>query len=147
MPLASFNPTNPRTNPWIIWKTSNKSALSEIISTLLRVAMRIRSVFSILTSVNNGNDNHNKQASYFIFSPFEAIFASSKFYKVAKIYWAFVALGKLSHRVHLDLFNHVNLLTGKQYCWIHFWNRILAFIQSFHSNPSPPKMVPNSIGS
>ena len=49
--------------------------------------MRIRSVFSILTSVNNGNDNHNKQASYFIFSPFEAIFASSKFYKVARIYW------------------------------------------------------------
>ena len=92
--------------------------------------MRIRSVFSILTSVNNGNDNHNKQASYFIFSPFEAIFASSKFYKVARIYWV-VALGKLSHRVHLDLFNHVNLFTCKQYCWIHVWNRILAFIQSF----------------
>ena len=57
--------------------------------------MRIRSVFSILTSVNNGNDNHNKQASYFIFSPFEAIFASSKFYKVARIYWV-VASGKRS---------------------------------------------------
>ena len=104
--------------------------------------MRIRSVFSILTSVNNGNDNHNKQASYFIFSPFEAIFASSKFYKVARIYWV-VALGKLSHRVHLDLFNHVNLFTCKQYCWIHVWNRILAFIQSFHYNPSPPKMIPD----
>ncbi len=37
------------------------------------------------------------QASYFIFSPFEAIFASSKFYKVARIYWA-VALGTIHLR-------------------------------------------------
>ena len=105
--------------------------------------MRIRSVL-ILNSHQrtspNGNDNHNKQASCFIFSPFEAIFASSKFYKVARIYWV-VASGKLSHRVHLDLFNHVNLFTRKQYSWIHFLNRILDFIQSFHSNPSPPKMI------
>ena len=104
--------------------------------------MRIRSVL-ILNSHQrtspNGNDNHNKQASCFIFSPFEAIFASSKFYKVARIYWV-VASSKLSHRVHLDLFNHVNLFTRKQYCWIHFWNRILAFIQSFQS---PPKMIPD----
>ena len=131
--------------PYLRKTRISKSAPSEIISTLLRVAMRIRSVL-ILNSHQrtspNGNDNHNKQASCFIFSPFEAIFASSKFYKVARIYWV-VASGKLSHRVHLDLFNHVNLFTRKQYCWIHFWNRILAFIQYFHSNPSPPKTIPD----